>query len=251
MFFFRSVLFNAFFLVLHAALVVGMLVLLPFPRRWMQVTVRLWTNVLRLGLRVIVGLELDVRGLDNLPQGACVIASKHQSALDTFVFYLLLNDPNYVMKKELMRIPVWGWHARKCGAISIDRDGGAGALKQMLRDTDDRLAGDRQVIIFPEGTRTAPGARHPYNPGIAAVYARIKAPLVPVALNSGLFWGRRSFNKKPGVITVEFLPPMPSGLDRGPFMSELEKRIETATEKLVVEAKTRFPHVSEADQGPS
>ena len=251
MFFFRSVLFNAFFLVLHAALVVGMLVLLPFPRRWMQVTVRLWTNVLRLGLRVIVGLELDVRGLDNLPQGACVIASKHQSALDTFVFYLLLNDPNYVMKKELMRIPVWGWHARKCGAISIDRDGGAGALKQMLRDTDDRMARARQVIIFPEGTRTAPGARHPYNPGIAAVYARIKAPLVPVALNSGLFWGRRSFNKKPGVITVEFLPPMPPGLDRGPFMSELEKRIETATEKLVAEAKTRFPHVSEADQGPS
>ncbi len=251
MFFFRSVLFNVFFMVLHAALVVGMVVLLPFPRRWMQVTVRIWTNVLRVGLKLIVGLELEVRGRDNLPQGACVIASKHQSALDTFVFYLLLNDPNYVMKKELMRIPVWGWHARKCGAISIDRDGGAGALKQMLRDIEDRMKGNRQVILFPEGTRTAPGTRHPYNPGIAAVYTRITAPVVPVALNSGLFWGRRSFNKKPGVITVEFLPPMPPGLDRGPFMSELENRIETATEKLVAEAKTRFPHVSEPGQGPS
>ena len=251
MFFFRSVLFNVFFMVLHAALVVGMVALLPFPRRWMQVTVRLWTNVLRAGLKLIVDLDLEVRGRGNLPQGACVIASKHQSALDTFVFYLLLKDPNYVMKKELMRIPVWGWHARKCGAISIDRDGGAGALKQMLRDTEDRMAGGRQVIIFPEGTRTAPGTRHPYNPGIAAVYTRIKAPVVPVALNSGLFWGRRSFNKKPGVITVEFLPPMPPGLDRGPFMSELENRIETATEKLVAEAKTRFPHVSEPGQGPS
>lgn len=243
MFFFRSVLFNVFFMVLHAALVVGMVALLPFPRRWMQATVRLWTNVLRVGLKLIVGLDLEVRGRDNLPQGACVIASKHQSALDTFVFYLLLNDPNYVMKKELMRIPVWGWHARKCGAISIDRDGGAGALKQMLRDTEDRMAQARQVILFPEGTRTAPGTRHPYNPGIAAVYTRIKAPVVPVALNSGLFWGRRSFNKKPGVITVEFLPPMPPGLDRAQFMSELENRIETATDKLVAEARERFPHV--------
>lgn len=243
MFFFRSVLFNVFFMVLHAALVVGMVALLPFPRRWMQATVRLWTDVLRVGLKLIVGLDLEVRGRDNLPQGACVIASKHQSALDTFVFYLLLNDPNYVMKKELMRIPVWGWHARKCGAISIDRDGGAGALKQMLRDTEDRMAQARQVILFPEGTRTAPGTRHPYNPGIAAVYTRIKAPVVPVALNSGLFWGRRSFNKKPGVITIEFLPPMPPGLDRAQFMSELENRIETATDKLVAEARERFPHV--------
>ena len=251
MFLFRSVLFNAFFLVHHAALVVGLLAFLPFPRRWMQGAVRFWTNVLRMGLKVIVGLELDVRGRDNLPRGACVIASKHQSALDTFVFYLLLNDPNYVMKKELMRIPVWGWHARKCGAISIDRDGGAGALKQMLRDTDDRMARGRQVILFPEGTRTAPGARQPYNPGIAAVYARIQAPVVPVALNSGLFWGRRSFNKKPGVITVEFLPPMPFGLDRAQFMSELENRIETATDKLVAEARERFPHLSEAGQGPT
>ncbi len=243
MFFFRSVLFNVFFFVLHSALVVGMLALLPFPRRSMQVTVRLWTNVLRAGLKLIVGLDLEVRGRGNLPQGACIIASKHQSALDTFVFYLLLNDPNYVMKKELIQIPVWGWHARKCGAISVDRDGGAGALKQMLRDTEDRMTGDRQVILFPEGTRTAPGTRHPYNPGIAAVYARIKVPVVPVALNSGLFWGRRSFNKKPGVITIEFLPPMPPELDRGQFMSELENRIETATEKLVAEARERFPHV--------
>lgn len=245
MFFIRSVLFNAFFLVLHAALVVGLLVLLPFPRRWMQAAVRVWTDGLRMGLKVIVGLVLEVRGRDNLPQGGCVIASKHQSALDTFVFYLLLDDPNYVMKKELMRIPVWGWHARKCGAISIDREGGAGALKQLIRDIEDRIKGERQVIVFPEGTRTAPGTRHPYNPGIAAVYGRIQAPVVPVALNSGLFWGRRSFNKKPGVVTVEFLPSMPPGLKRGPFMRELENRIETATEKLVAEAKARFPHVTE------
>ncbi len=148
-------------------------------------------------------------------------------------------------------MPVWGWHARKCGAISVDREGGAGALKQMVRDVEDRLSKDRQVIIFPEGTRAEPGTRHPYQPGIAAVYARTTAPVVPVALNSGLFWGRRSFNKKPGVITIEFLEPMPQGLDRREFMAELENRIETATEALIAEARTRFPDTVEGPARPS
>jgi 1-acyl-sn-glycerol-3-phosphate acyltransferase len=149
MIFIRSILFNAFFLIFHLFLVVGMLVLLPFPRRWMQATVRLWTNVLGAGLNLIVGLDIEVRGLEKLPRSAAVIACKHLSAWDTFVFYRLARDPNYVMKKELMDMPVWGWHARKCGAISVDRDGGPGALKQMVRDTEDRLSDGRQVIIFP------------------------------------------------------------------------------------------------------
>ena len=121
----------------------------------------------------------------------------------------------------------------------------------MVRDVEDRLSKDRQVIIFPEGTRAQPGTRHPYLPGIAAVYARTKAPVVPVALNSGLFWGRRSFNKKPGVITIEFLEPMPQGLDRRRFMDELEKRIETATDALIAEAHSRFPDTVEEPAGPS
>lgn len=241
---FRSVLFNIFSFFFHLALVVGLLVLLPFPRPWMQATVRHWTNGLRLGLKVILGLDMEVRGRENLPDGGCVIACKHQSAWDTFVFYHLLGDPNYVMKKELMDMPVWGWHARKCGAIPIDRDGGPQALKQLVRDTRDRLAKARQVIIFPEGTRTAPGTRHPYNPGIAAVYTLTQGPIVPVALNSGLFWGRRSFLKKPGVITVEFLPPIPEGLDRSQFMEELETRIEGASERLRAEALARFPYLA-------
>jgi len=107
------------------------------------------------------------------------------------------------------------------------------------------------VIIFPEGTRAAPGTRHPYLPGIAAVYNKTKAPVVPVALNSGLFWGRRSFHKKPGVITIEFLEPMPQGLDRRRFMDELEKRIETATDALIAEARSRFPDTVEDPAGPS
>ena len=245
--FFRSLLFNVFSIVLHVILLVGMLALLPLPRRWMQATVRLWTHTIRAGLRHIVGLDFEARGLEHRPAGSAVIACKHQSAWDTFVFYLLLNDPNYIMKTELIRIPLWGWYARKCGAISVDRTGGAAALKKMVRDVEDRMARGRQVIVFPEGTRTAPGTRRPYQPGIAAIYKKTQAPVVPVAVNSGLFWGRRSFRKQPGVVTLQFLAPMPKGLKRDAFMAELEKRIETATDALVAEARARFPHLAGGD----
>jgi 1-acyl-sn-glycerol-3-phosphate acyltransferase len=241
----RSFLFNIYSLFLHLLILVGMLVLLPLPRRWMQATVRLWTRAIRLGLKYIVGLDYEVRGLENRPKGAAVFACKHQSAWDTFAFYVLAEDPNYIMKKELMQLPLWGWYARKCGAISIDRAGGAGALKRMVRDTQDRMAKGRQVIIFPEGTRTAPGTRHPYQPGVAAIDAATTAPVVPVAVNSGLFWGRRSFRKRSGLITIQFLPAMPKGLKRAAFMAELEKRIETATDALVAEARVRFPHLAD------
>ena len=149
----------------------------------MQRTVRLWTNVLGAGLKLIVGLDIEVRGFENLPQGAAVIACKHLSAWDTFVFYRLARDPNYILKKELMEMPVWGWHARKCGAISVDRDGGAGALKQMVRDVEDRLSKDRQVIIFPEGTRTTPGEQLKFKRGAANIAARCEAPITSVLIS--------------------------------------------------------------------
>lgn len=239
----RSLAFNVFSLFLHVILLFGMLTLLPLPRRWMQATVRLWTRTVGIGLKAIVGLDFEVRGREHLPTGAAVIASKHQSAWDTFVFYLLLDDPNYVMKKELFRIPFWGWYARKCGAISVDRMGGVGALKRLVRDVEDRMTKGRQVIVFPEATRTAPGTRRPYQPGIAAIYQKTEAPVVPVAINSGLFWGRRAFTKLPGTVTIEFLPAMPKGLERDAFMAELQDRIETATDALIAEARARNPHL--------
>ena len=244
---FRSLVFNALFLAYHLALVVALTALLPFPRRWSQGVARLWTQGVGVGLRLVIGLDVEIRGREHLPIGPCVIVSRHQSAWDTFVFYSLVDDPNYILKKELTDIPLWGWCALKCGAISVDRSGGAQALKKMVRDTEDRIARGRQVVIFPEGTRTPPGEQREYHPGIAAIYARIDvpggAPVVPVALNSGLFWGRRSFQKKPGVITLEFLPSMPPGLKRRQFMEELRGRIEGATEKLAAEARERFPYL--------
>ena len=244
---FRSLVFNALFLVYHLALVLALTSLLPFPRRWSQCVARLWTQGVGVGLRLVVGLDVEIRGREHLPIGPCVIVSRHQSAWDTFVFYSLVSDPNYILKKELTDIPLWGWCALKCGAISVDRSGGAQALKKMVRDTEDRVAKGRQVVIFPEGTRTPPGERREYQPGIAAIYARVTktlgAPVVPVALNSGLFWGRRSFQKKPGVITLDFLPPMPPGLKRRQFMEDLRSRIEGATEKLAAEARQRCPNL--------
>ena len=239
----RSLIFNTVFLIYNVVLMFVQMALLPFSRAWSQGVVRFWTNGVGLGLKVIIGLDVEIRGRQHLPIGPCVIVSKHQSAWDTFAFYALVSDPNYILKKELTDIPLWGWCALHCGAISVDRSGGGAALKRMVRDTQDRLAQGRQVVIFPEGTRTAPGTRRDYFPGVASLYAHADAPVVPVALNSGLFWGRRSFIKNPGVITIEFLPPMPKGLKRRAFMEDLETRIEAATVKLIAEARDRFPNL--------
>ncbi|MCP5366530.1 MAG: 1-acyl-sn-glycerol-3-phosphate acyltransferase [Hyphomicrobiales bacterium] len=236
----RSLLFNVYFFAWLIFVLLLMWLFLPFPRAVMQEVVRVWSRGLQVGARLLVGIRYEVRGRENLPAGAAVIASKHQSAWDTAIFYMLLPDPIYIMKQELMRIPLWGWYARKCQAIGVDRAGGASALKAMVRDTLAALDRDRQVIIFPEGTRTPPGTRRPYHPGVAAIYARSAAPLVPVALNSGLFWGRRSFLKHPGTITLEFLEPIPPGLPRKAFVAALQDRIETGTDRLVAEARQRF-----------
>lgn len=167
-----------------------------------------------------------------MPSGRSIIAAKHQSAWDTLIFHVLLRDPVYVLKQELLTIPLMGWYLRKAGNIPIDRSAGSRALRMMQRAVDQALAEDSTIIIFPEGTRTAPGAPPSYQPGIAALYQHTEAPVVPVALNSGLFWKRAGLPARPGVITIEILPPMPRGLKRLEFLSELENRIEEATSRL-------------------
>ncbi len=235
----RSLLYNLFFYGWTALVPLVLWVYLLLPRAYMQRGVRVWVKGLRLGLKWIVGLVYEVRGLQNVPAGAAIFACKHQSAWETTVFYVLLDDPVYVLKKELAFIPFWGWAARKVKAIFVDRAGGVGALKRLVKESSAALDADRQVIIFPEGTRMAPGETRPYHPGIASLYANTEGPVVPVALNSGLFWGRRRFIKRPGVITLEFLPPLPRGLDRRAFMAELQARIETASERLRAEAEVK------------
>ena len=242
----RSALFNLFLWTWSTLTLSLMWVFLPFPRTVMQEVVRFWAYGPRLGLKWIAGIDYEIRGRENLPQGACIFAAKHQSAWDTIAFFHLVEEPIYVIKKELRAVPFWGWYTRKCEAITVDRAAGAKALKGLLRDARVSLSKGRQVIIFPEGTRTPPGQHAPYQPGIAALYAHTSVPVVPVAVNSGMFWGRRSFIKHPGTIILEFLPAMPEGLDRRAFLAELEARVEAASERLRIEAETRFPGVSAA-----
>ena len=189
-------------------------------------------------LQAIAGTELEVRGRENLPAGAALIASKHQSAWDTFGLIPLLHDPALVMKAELGRIPLYGWFSRKFGMILIPREKRAAALKQLLRDAKGRAADGRHILIFPEGSRQAPGAPPDYKSGVAALYGALDVPCVPVALNTGVFWPRRSFVRLPGRMIVEFLPPIPADLPRQLFMQILQDRIETATARLVAEAKS-------------
>lgn len=216
----------------------GLLILLylpllaVLPRRRMQWWGALWCRGVILLARVICGIRHRVIGRERLPAGPLILAAKHQSAWDGVIFHLLCDDPVFVLKEELLRVPMFGLYLRRLGNIGIDRGAGVRAIRQMLPAVAARLGEGSQVIVFPEGTRVAPGTRHPYQPGVAALYQRFDVPLVPVALNSGLLWGRNAFLRYPGTITIEFLPPMPRGLRREAFLAALEERIETATGRL-------------------
>lgn len=217
-----------------------------FPRPALHAVVLFWSWTLCGVLKVIVGLEFEVRGRAHISQTPAIYAAKHQSAWDTFIYFMIFKDPSYVLKKELHRIPFWGMAANKYGAISVDRQGGASALKQLISETKDRLQRGFNIIIFPEGTRSAPGDKLPYQPGIAAMYGATDASVVPVAVNSGLFWGRRSIIKRSGKIIIEFLPPIAGGLKRREFMAKLEDDIEAATDRLVAEGISLYPETQNA-----
>tara|TARA_Y100001960_G_C14728037_1_gene855971 strand:+ start:1181 stop:1954 length:774 start_codon:yes stop_codon:yes gene_type:complete len=234
--------YNCVFIGWTAFAVILMMVLQPFPRKFSQCAVKAWAWTQHWALKVLVGLDFEIRGAENIIHGSAIYACKHQSAWETYFFYLLFSDPAYVLKRELMQIPIWGQVAKKCGAVSVDREGGASALKTLVRDVKDRLSQKRPVIVFPEGTRTHPGEKIPYHVGIAALYTQCDVPLIPVALNSGLFWGRRSFTKHAGCITIEFQPMISSGLKRAAFIEKLERTVENASNKLAQEGMTRFPH---------
>jgi 1-acyl-sn-glycerol-3-phosphate acyltransferase len=187
-------------------------------------------------LKYIVGMKLEVRGREKLPKGACLIASKHQSAWETFALIPIFRDPALLMKRELFWIPFHGWFSRKFDMIPVDRDKGPAALRRMLKEAKTRIADGREIIIFPEGTRKAPGAPPDYKTGIVLLYDALQVPCVPVALNSGLFWPRRSLIRRPGTVIVEILDPIPPGLPKAEFMRRLQTAIETASNHLRAEA---------------
>lgn len=240
----RSLAYQVLFYVWLTILSFPFTVMLLGPRRWMQGAARLWVRTSLFLLWVVVGLRHEIRGAENLPRGgAALVVAKHQSMWDTLIFHAILPDPIYVLKKELAAIPFFGWFVMKSGCVAVDRGAGARALRQMAEGAKAALERGSQVVIFPEGTRTAPGSMAPYHSGVALLMGE-GVPVVPVALNSGLFWGRHTFLRKPGTIVLEVLPPLPPGLDRKTAMRELEMRIETASRRLVEEALAVHPHLA-------
>lgn len=226
----RSILFQVYFALVSVALNVGWLPALLGPRRWTVKGIELWGRATLWGLKTICGLSYEVRGLQNLPDTPCIVAGKHQAMWDTVVLPLLVKDPALVLKRQLLNVPFYGWYALKARMIALDRGAHATALRALLKQGEDRLKAGRSIAIFPEGTRKKPGAAPDYKPGVAALYTRLDVPCAPFALNSGHFW--RGWKRYPGVITVEFLPPIPPGLKRAEFMATLERRIEEATAAL-------------------
>lgn len=195
---------------------------------------RTWARGCLGGLRLLCNIHYRIEGEEHLPRsGAYIIASKHQSAWDTIIFLATLPAPAYVLKKELLKLPFYGWYLPRMGMIAVDRSAGASALKDMVKQAQDRIQHGRPIVIFPEGTRTTVGATPAYHPGVAALYNNTGIAVIPAAVNSGLLWGRNAFVKKPGTITLRYLPAIPPGTDRKAFMGVLTEQIEHATAELV------------------
>ena len=228
----RSVLFSFVFMfwaLVPTALLIWIVLL---PKAQLVKIIGFWQSGVMWLAKVMVGIDYKIVGWENVPKGACIIAAKHQSAYETCMLHVLFGDPAIVLKKELTRIPIWGWYAKASGLIPIDRKGGVKALALMKKACDDAVKAGRKIVIFPQGTRIKPGVKKPYKVGVVALYQDLELPVVPVALNSGLFWPKDSWLKKSGTVTVEFLPPIPAGLSRSQMMRRLESDIETASNRL-------------------
>jgi 1-acyl-sn-glycerol-3-phosphate acyltransferase len=225
----RSALFLLWFLLVTAILSLIFLPVLVLPRAATVWLARLWARATFWGLKVFTGIGFEIRGTP--PRGSVLVASKHMSMWDTLALYLTLDAPAIVLKRELLHIPFYGWFLWKATAIAIDRAAGASALRKMASAARKVLAEDRPILIFPEGTRKKPGAAPDYKPGVAGLYGLLGVECVPVALNSGVYW--TGFLKRPGIIVLQFLEPIPPGLKRDAFMAFLQQRIESATTALL------------------
>jgi len=236
----RSILYNLAFYLNLGVLLLGALVTLVMPRRAVLQMATLWGRSSVWLLRVICGTRVEYRGLEKLPKGPLIVAAKHQSTWETFALLWLFEDFTFIVKRELMWIPIFGWCMWKGGMVPVDRGAGSQALIDMTARANKEIRKGRQLIIFPEGTRRAAGAEPRYKFGVAHLYAEVGVPCVPVALNSGLFWPRRALLRLPGTIIVEFLPPIPPGLEKDAFLQRLQSDIETATARLLAEGRAEL-----------
>jgi len=228
----RSLFFLLFFLFWTFVPTLLFVWVIALPRKKLAAVVRAWEQGFAFGAKIAIGLSFRVQGIENIPKGACLIAAKHQSAFETCLLHLLLDDPAVVLKKELTYVPLWGWFATATGLIPIDRKGGSKAMAAMKRAARQAVQENRKIVIFPQGTRVAPHIKKPYKVGIAVLYQDLNVPIVPMALNTGLFWPKGSFIKRPGVAQIVFPPPIQAGLPRAQMMRLLESSIEGESERL-------------------
>ena len=197
---------------------------------------RLWGRSTLALLRFTVGIKSEVTGGENIPPGGCIFAAKHQSDWDIFAVLPYTTLPAFIAKKELLDIPFFGWAAKALNSISIDRSRGSEAIPAMVAQAKVKVEAGSQLIIYPEGTRRAPLAAPDYRQGTSRIYGALNAPVVPVAVNSGLFWGRNSLILWPGTARAHFLPPILPGLSNAEFHAKLVEVIEAATNDLILEA---------------
>jgi 1-acyl-sn-glycerol-3-phosphate acyltransferase len=249
----RSIVFNTLF---YLNLIVQMLAVIPtmlMPRGAIVAVVKFWARTNLWLLRIVCGITVKFRGLEKIPPGALIVASKHQSMWETFALFPLFADPAFILKRELMWIPFFGWFSWKAGMIPVNRGKRSQALLELAASARQELARGRQIVIFPEGTRRAPGAEPSYKFGVTYLYAETSAVCLPIALNSGLFWPRRSFRRFPGTIIVEVLAPIAPGLSKEDFAERLQQSIETATARLVADGERELARngVKQASLAPS
>ncbi len=228
----RSLAFNlCFYLTTTVVAIVGLPALATRPG--VLRVARLWGRITLWFLRVVARTEVEIRGLENIPAGPILIAAKHQSALETLALCTVFPRFAYVLKRELLLIPLVGWFFARGGMVAIDRSKGTRAMSLMNSAAAAAIADGAQLIVFPEGTRRAPGAPPAYKQGISHLYTALNVPCVPIALNTGLFWSRNSFVRRPGKAIIDILPPIAPGLPRAEFQALIEERIEAASNALM------------------
>ncbi len=231
--FLRSLLFNVLFYVVLVCLIIIAIPTFVMPRTALLTVARWWAYSSIFLMRVICNIKVEFRGTEKIPKGPLIVASKHQSMWETFALLQLFEQPLFILKRELLWIPVFGSLLMKANMIAVERGGGPRSLTDMIRRAGEEVRRGRQLIIFPEGTRTPVGAPPHYKAGVGQLYVKSGVPCLPVALNSGLFWPRRTFMRYPGTLVVEFLDPLPAGLSRDQFLARARSVIEDATNRLV------------------
>lgn len=242
----RSAIFNLLFYVNLIVLMLAGLPMMLFGRKAIFWLAKTWGRTSLFLLKVICGTSVEYRGTERIPHGAFIIAPKHQSIWETFALLDYAEDFSFILKRELTWIPFFGWYLIKAEQISINRSSGRAALAEAMEKSAAITAQGRQIFIFPEGTRRPPGAEPAYKFGVAHLYDACKVPCLPVALNAGMFWPRRTFLRRPGKILVEFLEPIGPGLGKDEFFLELQNRLENATNKLINESLAADPSLRAA-----